>query len=299
METAVVQAPKSKRVKTQHVITNDDHHTELYDTRMTRQEQLLYEFQKAAEEAQTSEYGLRKMSYGYLIFEIWDNKWRRRLHFEPTDIETERSRERGIDSTNTESDSLITQLTSELEALRQQNQHMQSQMAEATGAVEERNNYIAVKESETKALQEKVESQRKDIRKYKSSLKQHKQDERSMEAIYSIVRQLTGTDVEIVSQNSQGQQLFLCKQTGKNGTVRYHLGLDGAESPDFAYQIITETDEDKKVAKLLPEYLRGSITFARKEVSTVILQQIYSSSSFILTQAISFFNKISVTLAKK
>jgi hypothetical protein len=45
--------------------------------------------------------------------------------------------------------------------------------------------------------------------------------------------------------------------------------------------------------------LRGSITFARKEVSTVILQQIYSSSSFILTQAISFFNKISVTLAKK
>ncbi|QNP97874.1 Conserved hypothetical protein [Yarrowia lipolytica] len=232
VETAVVQAPKSKRVKTQHVITNDDHHTELYDTRMTRQEQLLYEFQKAAEEAQTK------------------------------------------------SDSLITQLTSELEALRQQNQHMQSQMAEATGAVEERNNYIAVKESETKALQEKVESQRKDIRKYKSSLKQHKQDERSMEAIYSIVRQLTGTDVEIVSQNSQGQQLFLCKQTGKNGTVRYHLGLDGAESPDFAYQIITETDEDKKVAKLLPEYLRGSITFARKE-------------------AISFFNKISVTLAKK
>ncbi|KAG5361705.1 hypothetical protein CJU90_3108 [Yarrowia sp. C11] len=232
VETTLVQAPKSKRAKTQHVITNDYEHTELFDTRMTRQEQLLYEFQKAAEEAQTK------------------------------------------------SDRLITQLTSELEALRQQNQHLQSQVLQATEAVEERNSYITAKESEAKALLVKVDTQRKDIKKYKSSLKQHRQDEQSMEAIYSIVRQLTGTDVEIVSQNTQGQQLFLCKQTGKNGTVRYHLGLDGADCPDFAYQIITETDEDKKVAKLLPEYLRGSITFARKE-------------------AISFFNKISVTLAKR
>ncbi|KAG5358310.1 hypothetical protein CJU89_4823 [Yarrowia sp. B02] len=231
-ETSVVQAPKTKRAKTQHLVSNDAHHTELYDTRMTRQEQLLYEFQKAAEEAQTK------------------------------------------------SDHLITQLTSELETLRQQNQQMQAQLAQATEAVEERNKYITAKDSEAEALQEKVDSQRKDIKKYKSSVKQHKQDERSMEAIYSIVQQLTGTDVEIVSQNSQGQQLFLCKQTGKNGTVRYHLGLDGTDSPDFAYQIITETDEDKKAAKLLPEYLRGSITFARKE-------------------AISFFNKISVTLAKR
>lgn len=101
-----------------------------------------------------------------------------------------------------------------------------------------------------------------------------------METIYSIVRQLTGTDVEIVSQNTQGQQLFLCTQSGKNGTVRYHLGLDGKDSPEYAYQIVCETEEDKRGMKLLPEYLRGSITFARKE-------------------AISFFNKISVTLAKK
>ena len=174
---------------------------------------------------------------------------------------------------------------------------MQSQMVQATEAVEERNTYIAAKESETKALQEKVDAQRKDLKKYKSSLKQHKQDEQSMEAIYNIVQQLTGTDVSIVSQNTQGQQLFLCKQTGKNGTVRYHLGLDGADSPDFAYQIITETEEDKKVAKLLPEYLRGSITFARKEVS--ISESVALPMSSILTQAISFFNKISVTLAKK
>lgn len=59
VETTAVQAPKSKRVKTQHqqLITNDDYdQSALYDIRMTRQEQLLYEYQKTAEEAQISEY---------------------------------------------------------------------------------------------------------------------------------------------------------------------------------------------------------------------------------------------------
>lgn len=78
-DVALVTAPKSKRVKTQHVANNEDHHM-LYDTRMTKQEQLLYEFQKAAEEAQMSEYteasGRRSRAdpMGGLL--IGYNKWR-------------------------------------------------------------------------------------------------------------------------------------------------------------------------------------------------------------------------------
>lgn len=52
----VVQAPKTKRVKTQHVGLDEYHQAALYDIRMTRQEQMLYEYQQAAEKAQTSEY---------------------------------------------------------------------------------------------------------------------------------------------------------------------------------------------------------------------------------------------------
>ncbi|KAG5978157.1 hypothetical protein E4U55_006340 [Claviceps digitariae] len=83
---------------------------------------------------------------------------------------------------------------------------------------------------------------------------------------------LTGLIVRGTSQMN-GENVFDCIQTGRNGTLHFKLALEAGEDPEkydeiqFSYRPQLNRERDRDLMMVLPDYLVEEITFTRTQAS--------------------------------
>ncbi|KAK5087233.1 hypothetical protein LTR05_004404 [Lithohypha guttulata] len=80
---------------------------------------------------------------------------------------------------------------------------------------------------------------------------------------------LTGLIVQSVKQSEEGDT-YDCLQTGRNGTLHFKLFVDrenaktaGFEQTEFLYSPQLDTNRDRELLEIMPDYLTEDITFVR------------------------------------
>ncbi|KAG6017730.1 hypothetical protein E4U54_004261 [Claviceps lovelessii] len=83
---------------------------------------------------------------------------------------------------------------------------------------------------------------------------------------------LTGLIVRGTNQIN-GETVFDCIQTGRNGTLHFKLALEAGEDPEkyddiqFTYRPQLDSERDRDLVMVLPDYLVEEITFTRTQAS--------------------------------
>ncbi|TKA82948.1 hypothetical protein B0A55_01322 [Friedmanniomyces simplex] len=91
---------------------------------------------------------------------------------------------------------------------------------------------------------------------------------------------LTGLIIRGVKRNAEGEDEYDCIQTGRNGTLHFHLSIAASpastatnpktpsnlpsyEDPEFSYEPLLDPSRDEGLLDLLPDYLAEDICFPR------------------------------------
>ncbi|ORY05817.1 chromosome segregation protein Csm1/Pcs1-domain-containing protein [Clohesyomyces aquaticus] len=78
---------------------------------------------------------------------------------------------------------------------------------------------------------------------------------------------LTGLIVRGVKKGGEGEDVYDCLQTGRNGTLHFHLSVaadgDNYDDAEFAYNPLLDENRDKELLDILPDYLTEEIAFPR------------------------------------
>ncbi|KAF2464479.1 uncharacterized protein BDR25DRAFT_242357 [Lindgomyces ingoldianus] len=82
---------------------------------------------------------------------------------------------------------------------------------------------------------------------------------------------LTGLIVRGVKKGSEGEDVYDCLQTGRNGTLHFHLSVaadgDNYDDTEFGYSPLLDENRDKDLLDILPDYLTEEIAFPRCHAS--------------------------------
>ncbi|KAF2181330.1 hypothetical protein K469DRAFT_713752 [Zopfia rhizophila CBS 207.26] len=79
---------------------------------------------------------------------------------------------------------------------------------------------------------------------------------------------LTGLIVRGVKKGEEGEDVYDCIQTGRNGTLHFHLSIaqdsdNSYDDTEFIYNALLDENRDKDLLDLLPDYLTEEICFPR------------------------------------
>lgn len=94
---------------------------------------------------------------------------------------------------------------------------------------------------------------------------------------------LSGLIIRTVQDDSDGQIVYDCLQTGRNGTLHFKLSVsssalsnrsDGYNCADseITYTPLLDLRRDKLLDEILPDYLKEEITFPREKSSGFYLR---------------------------
>lgn len=91
------------------------------------------------------------------------------------------------------------------------------------------------------------------------------------EELYS---DLTGLIIQSVKKGEENEDIYNCIQTGRNGTLHFHLSIApfddkvcSYEETEFAYLPLLEEKRDKELLDILPDYLAEEICFPRSHAA--------------------------------
>ncbi|OAG04255.1 uncharacterized protein CC84DRAFT_1095539 [Paraphaeosphaeria sporulosa] len=98
---------------------------------------------------------------------------------------------------------------------------------------------------------------------------------------------LTNLLVMGVKKNEEGDDVYDCIQTGRNGTLHFQLTVmtdgDSYQEHEFVYQPLLNEQRDRELIDLLPDYLTEEISFPRAQAPKFYTKVVDSMSKrFIL-----------------
>ncbi|RYP12291.1 hypothetical protein DL767_011370 [Monosporascus sp. MG133] len=170
-------------------------------------------------------------------------------------------------------------LREQLDASRTKADQLQNQLAEANAA-------LTSAKTEIKTLSTRLAAARSaeaaSVKVPGSAMKGNSQNSRLLANAEAAVQQaqmkedlyadLTGLIVRGVKRE-QGEEVYDCIQTGRNGTLHFKLamGVDGSsdnfEETQFLYMPQLDPSRDQDLIELLPDYLAEEITFPRPQAA--------------------------------
>ncbi|KAF1923082.1 uncharacterized protein M421DRAFT_104670 [Didymella exigua CBS 183.55] len=99
---------------------------------------------------------------------------------------------------------------------------------------------------------------------------------------------LTNLVIVGVKKNEDDEDVYDCLQTGRNGTLHFHLTIsEGGESyadTEFIYQPLLDEQRDKDLLDLLPDYLTEEISFPRAHAAKFFSKVVDSMSKRIILE---------------
>ncbi|KAF2824108.1 hypothetical protein CC86DRAFT_447072 [Ophiobolus disseminans] len=99
---------------------------------------------------------------------------------------------------------------------------------------------------------------------------------------------LTNLVVLSMKKNEYDDDVYDCLQTGRNGTLHFHLtiasGSDSYEDTEFIYQPLLNDQRDKELLDLLPDYLTEEIFFPRGQAAKFYCKVVDSMSKKIVLE---------------
>ncbi|KAH6611879.1 chromosome segregation protein Csm1/Pcs1-domain-containing protein [Boeremia exigua] len=99
---------------------------------------------------------------------------------------------------------------------------------------------------------------------------------------------LTNLVIVGVKKNEDDEDVYDCLQTGRNGTLHFHLTIsEGGESyadTEFVYQPLLDEQRDKDLLDLLPDYLTEEISFPRAHAAKFFSKVVDSMSKRIVLE---------------
>ncbi|KAF1843303.1 uncharacterized protein K460DRAFT_291009 [Cucurbitaria berberidis CBS 394.84] len=99
---------------------------------------------------------------------------------------------------------------------------------------------------------------------------------------------LTNLVVLGMKRNEHEEDVYDCLQTGRNGTLHFHLtvvsGSDSYEDTEFIYQPLLNEQRDKELLDLLPDYLTEEIYFPRGQAAKFYCKVVDSMSKRIVLE---------------
>ncbi|KAL1645954.1 hypothetical protein SLS61_008065 [Didymella pomorum] len=99
---------------------------------------------------------------------------------------------------------------------------------------------------------------------------------------------LTNLVIVGVKKNEDDEDVYDCLQTGRNGTLHFHLTIsDAGESyadTEFIYQPLLDEQRDKDLLDLLPDYLTEEISFPRGHAAKFFSKVVDSMSKRIILE---------------
>ncbi|KAG9203486.1 hypothetical protein G6514_002853 [Epicoccum nigrum] len=99
---------------------------------------------------------------------------------------------------------------------------------------------------------------------------------------------LTNLVIVGVKKNEDDEDVYDCLQTGRNGTLHFHLTIsEGGESyadTEFIYQPLLDEQRDKDLLDLLPDYLTEEISFPRGHAAKFFSKVVDSMSKRIILE---------------
>ncbi|KAF1998757.1 hypothetical protein P154DRAFT_555129 [Amniculicola lignicola CBS 123094] len=100
---------------------------------------------------------------------------------------------------------------------------------------------------------------------------------------------LTGLVILGVKKNDEGEDVYDCLQTGRNGTLHFHLLIGNDpdmtyDEQDLVYDPLLDGERDRDLLDLLPEYLTEEISFPRSHASKFYMKVQDSMSKKIVLE---------------
>ncbi|KAH7359569.1 chromosome segregation protein Csm1/Pcs1-domain-containing protein [Pyrenochaeta sp. MPI-SDFR-AT-0127] len=99
---------------------------------------------------------------------------------------------------------------------------------------------------------------------------------------------LTNLVVLGMKRNEDEEDVYDCLQTGRNGTLHFHLtvasGSESYEETEFIYQPLLNEQRDKELLDLLPDYLTEEICFPRGQAAKFYCKVVDSMSKRIILE---------------
>ncbi|KZM24216.1 uncharacterized protein EKO05_0010877 [Ascochyta rabiei] len=99
---------------------------------------------------------------------------------------------------------------------------------------------------------------------------------------------LTNLVIVAVKKNDDDEDVYDCLQTGRNGTLHFHLTVsEGSESyadTEFVYQPLLDEQRDRELLDLLPDYLTEEICFPRAHAARFFSKVVDSMSKRIVLE---------------
>ncbi|KAF1976424.1 hypothetical protein BU23DRAFT_528953 [Bimuria novae-zelandiae CBS 107.79] len=92
-----------------------------------------------------------------------------------------------------------------------------------------------------------------------------------------------------VKKNDDGDDVYDCIQTGRNGTLHFQLAIstdeaNSYEEMEFSYQPLLNEQRDKDLIELLPDYLTEDISFSRAQAPKFYSKVVDSMSKRIILE---------------
>ncbi|KAF3043813.1 hypothetical protein E8E12_010520 [Didymella heteroderae] len=99
---------------------------------------------------------------------------------------------------------------------------------------------------------------------------------------------LTNLVIVGVKKNEDDEDVYDCLQTGRNGTLHFHLTISEAgesyADTEFIYQPLLDEQRDKDLLDLLPDYLTEEISFPRGHAAKFFSKVVDSMSKRIILE---------------
>ncbi|KAL5113247.1 hypothetical protein ACEQ8H_008887 [Pleosporales sp. CAS-2024a] len=101
---------------------------------------------------------------------------------------------------------------------------------------------------------------------------------------------LTNLVVLGMKKNDDDEDVYDCLQTGRNGTLHFHLTVgpstsaDSYEDTEFVYQPLLNQQRDRELLDLLPDYLTEEICFPRGQAAKFYTKVVDSMSKKIVLE---------------
>ncbi|KAI8938375.1 hypothetical protein NX059_004270 [Plenodomus lindquistii] len=99
---------------------------------------------------------------------------------------------------------------------------------------------------------------------------------------------LTNLVVLGMKRNEDEEDVYDCLQTGRNGTLHFHLtvatGSESYEDTEFIYQPLLNEQRDRELLDLLPDYLTEEICFPRGQAAKFYCKVVDSMSKKIILE---------------
>ncbi|KAK7518430.1 chromosome segregation protein Csm1/Pcs1-domain-containing protein [Phyllosticta citriasiana] len=177
--------------------------------------------------------------------------------------------------------SRVKELSAANEQIKTEHAMVQDQLSEAEHKIETLNAKLSAKVAEAKAPGSAVKSQRTATAGGSESalIQQLKED---------LYTDITGLIIRGVKRE-EDEDVFDCIQTGRNGTLHFHLAIEfgnkassqSYEDAEFAYVPLLDENRDSQLLEILPDYLTEEICFPRNNAA-----KFYSKIAECLTKRI-------------